>query len=217
MGQQEIVKGDQDEEMESNAAKRRAFTQYGHSRFESIANGDDVITIEELLSHHGVKEGTKEHVELTRQHSQMDADGDGRVSGDEYSAWQKKQEMEASAMGQISVDLTSPNSKATSELTMLKKKKFQIDFKFDELSLTLKSIPRKVLSGVTGSIVAGHVTAVMGPSGAGKTTFLSTLSGKAYYGTTDGTVKINGAISSISDYKKVVGFVPQEDTMQLTY
>lgn len=54
--------------------------------------------------------------------------------------------------------------------------------------------------GVTGSIKSYHVTAVMGyilistlivilfmfhgcrPSGAGKTTFLTTLMGKAYYG-----------------------------------
>ena len=39
-----------------------------------------------------------------------------------------------------------------------------------------------VLEGVTGHVRSGEVTAVMGPSGAGKTTFLNTLSGKAYYG-----------------------------------
>ena len=39
-----------------------------------------------------------------------------------------------------------------------------------------------MLQGVTGHVRSGEVTAVMGPSGAGKTTFLNTLSGKAYYG-----------------------------------
>ena len=38
-----------------------------------------------------------------------------------------------------------------------------------------------VVAGVTGVISPGKVTAVMGPSGAGKTTFLSTLLGKATY------------------------------------
>ena len=40
---------------------------------------------------------------------------------------------------------------------------------------------KKLLAGVTGVISPGKVTAVMGPSGAGKTTFLSTLLGKATY------------------------------------
>ena len=39
-----------------------------------------------------------------------------------------------------------------------------------------------VLSGVTGSVLSGEVTAVMGPSGAGKTAFLNALSGQAHYG-----------------------------------
>lgn len=39
-----------------------------------------------------------------------------------------------------------------------------------------------LLQGVTGDISAGEVTAVLGPSGAGKTTFLNVLCGKAFYG-----------------------------------
>ena len=48
--------------------------------------------------------------------------------------------------------------------------------------LFLQRDKKMVLSGVTGCINCGEVTAVMGPSGAGKTTFLNALSGKAYYG-----------------------------------
>ena len=70
-----------------------------------------------------------------------------------------------------------------------------------------------ILQGVTGELRSHRVTAVMGPSGAGKTTFLSTLSGKAYYGNQRGDIKINGKVEKIQKYKKIVGFVPQEDTM----
>ena len=69
---------------------------------------------------------------------------------------------------------------------------------------------KKVLAGVTGNIRHGRVTAVMGPSGAGKTTFLSTLSGKVSTGTILGNVSINGQKDDITNYKKVMGFVPQE-------
>ena len=62
-----------------------------------------------------------------------------------------------------------------------------------------------MLSGVTGQINSGEVTAVMGPSGAGKTTFLNALSGKAYYGVSIGT-----SLSHFAPYlaqKKVTPFL----------
>ncbi|EDO42362.1 predicted protein, partial [Nematostella vectensis] len=73
---------------------------------------------------------------------------------------------------------------------------------------------KTVLMGVTGKIKSGEVTAVMGPSGAGKTTFLNTLSGKAYYGTRGGEIFINGKKEDDLDmYRTITGFVPQEDVM----
>lgn len=51
----------------------------------------------------------------------------------------------------------------------------------------------------------------MGPSGAGKTTFLSILAGKV--AKTDGSVKVNGKEQTLSLWKKLIGFVPQEDVM----
>ena len=50
------------------------------------------------------------------------------------------------------------------------------DFKFEELGLTLPN-GITIMKGVNGTIRHGKVTAVMGPSGAGKTTFLTLLSG----------------------------------------
>lgn len=92
-------------------------------------------------------------------------------------------------------------------------RRFRVDFEFDKLGLKIKGSGKSVLDGVTGQIKSSHVTAVMGPSGAGKSTFVTTLAGKAYYGDPQGTIKINGKIRPLNDFKKVVGFVPQEDIM----
>ncbi len=59
---------------------------------------------------------------------------------------------------------------------------------------------RRVLEGVTGEIKAGRLTAIMGPSGAGKTTFMSVLAGKAHYGKVVGDVFINGVDVAFSTY-----------------
>jgi len=51
----------------------------------------------------------------------------------------------------------------------------------------------------------------MGPSGAGKTTFLSVMMGKVKR--SGGSLFINGKESEMSAFKKVIGYVPQEDIM----
>ncbi|XP_065072396.1 uncharacterized protein LOC135696807 [Rhopilema esculentum] len=106
-------------------------------------------------------------------------------------------------------------SESPGEDTKIKPKDYTIDISFRNLSLTLKTGSKKVvLSGVNGEVCSGEVTAVMGPSGAGKTTFLNALSGKAYYGIRGGDILVNGkAVDSITKYRRVTGFVPQEDTM----
>jgi ABC-type multidrug transport system fused ATPase/permease subunit len=50
-------------------------------------------------------------------------------------------------------------------------------FDFQGLGLTLPE-GKEILKSVTGQIRGGAVTAIMGPSGAGKTTFLNTLINK---------------------------------------
>lgn len=89
-----------------------------------------------------------------------------------------------------------------------------LDFDFSELGLTIPG-GKKVLQGVTGAIRHGQVTAVMGPSGAGKTTFLNTLMGKVdSRWKTEGSLQVNGAESKgLSKLKKLIGYVPQEDVM----
>ncbi|XP_058082111.1 ABC transporter G family member 28-like isoform X2 [Magnolia sinica] len=86
-----------------------------------------------------------------------------------------------------------------------------IEVAFKDLTLTLKGKNKHLLRCVTGKIMPGRVSAVMGPSGAGKTTFLSALAGKVSGCAMSGLILINGKIESIHSYKKIIGFVPQDD------
>lgn len=86
-----------------------------------------------------------------------------------------------------------------------------IEVAFKDLTLTLKGSKKKLMRSVTGKLMAGRVTALMGPSGAGKTTFLNALAGKATGCDMSGLVLINGKVEPIRAYKKIIGFVPQDD------
>ncbi|KAL2916645.1 hypothetical protein HK105_203757 [Polyrhizophydium stewartii] len=85
-----------------------------------------------------------------------------------------------------------------------------VDFKFSEMGLQLPS-GKYILKGVTGEIKSSRMTAIMGPSGAGKTTFMNVLCGKV--SRTKGDLFVNGKRAEIPDYKKIMGYVPQDDVM----
>ncbi|KAL3649710.1 ABC transporter G member 24 [Castilleja foliolosa] len=91
------------------------------------------------------------------------------------------------------------------------KKRPLIEIAFKDLTVTLKGKHKNLMRAVTGKIKPGRITAIMGPSGAGKTTFLSALAGKAVGCMVNGTILINGKSVSIHSYKKIIGFVPQDD------
>ncbi|KAL0303260.1 UNVERIFIED_CONTAM: ABC transporter G family member 24 [Sesamum radiatum] len=86
-----------------------------------------------------------------------------------------------------------------------------IEIAFRDLTVTLKGKHKNLLRCVTGRIRPGRITAIMGPSGAGKTTFLSALAGKAVGCTVNGLILVNGKTVSIHSYRKIIGFVPQDD------
>ncbi|XP_041022932.1 ABC transporter G family member 24-like isoform X2 [Juglans microcarpa x Juglans regia] len=88
-----------------------------------------------------------------------------------------------------------------------------LEISFKNLTLTLKAKNKHLLRCVTGEIKPGRITAVMGPSGAGKTIFLSAVAGKAIGCKMTGLILINGKNESIHSYKKIVGFVPQDDVV----
>lgn len=89
----------------------------------------------------------------------------------------------------------------------------RIEITFRDLTVTLKRKDEHLLRSVNGEIFPGRITALMGPSGAGKTTMLSALAGKTVGCSITGLVLINGKAESINSYKKIVGFVPQDDVV----
>lgn len=69
----------------------------------------------------------------------------------------------------------------------------------------------QVLNNVYGMVKPGECLAIMGGSGAGKTTLLDILAGKRKSGKIDGEFYVNGQSLDRHDYRKIVGFVDQED------
>jgi len=90
-----------------------------------------------------------------------------------------------------------------------------IDIAFEELKLTTKLSEKKIkiVDSLTGRIQESSMTAIMGGSGAGKTSLLNALCGRAFYGEVSGKIMINGNEGRIEDHKNFLGFVPQDDIM----
>ncbi|RHZ83223.1 hypothetical protein Glove_99g57 [Diversispora epigaea] len=93
------------------------------------------------------------------------------------------------------------------------------DIEFEDLGLVLPS-GIEIMKGVSGSLKHGRTCAIMGPSGAGKTTLVSLLTGKVRK--TNGTIKVKKfnedgieveQKQNLDYYRKLIGFVPQEDIM----
>lgn len=86
-----------------------------------------------------------------------------------------------------------------------------VSLQFQNVSYYLNG--KNILQGIQGICNPGEVTAIMGASGAGKTTFLDILARKNKRGQIGGEFYVNGERVGDSVYKNVVGFVDQEDTM----
>ena len=94
------------------------------------------------------------------------------------------------------------------------KRRFGIDIAFENLNLVVKvgrNNSVNVVDDVSGRIQKGTMTALLGGSGAGKTSLLNALCGRAYYGEVQGDVYINGKKAEVEDFTDSIGFVPQDD------
>jgi ABC-type multidrug transport system ATPase subunit len=85
---------------------------------------------------------------------------------------------------------------------------------FSNISYTLGN--RTILDSISGAVKPGQVMAIMGASGAGKSTFLDILARKRKRGIVSGITLVNGREVPDAAFKKVIGFVDQEDTLMST-
>lgn len=82
---------------------------------------------------------------------------------------------------------------------------------FENVSYQLNG--KQILAGISGAVHPGELLAIMGASGAGKTTFLDILARKNKIGITGGELYLNGERVRDDEFRSVIGFVDQEDTM----
>ena len=85
---------------------------------------------------------------------------------------------------------------------------------FSNITYTLGD--RTILDNISGCVKPGQIMAIMGASGAGKSTFLDILARKRKRGDVSGTTLVNGREVDDAEFKKVVGYVDQEDTLMST-
>ncbi|POS87517.1 hypothetical protein EPUL_001409 [Erysiphe pulchra] len=85
-----------------------------------------------------------------------------------------------------------------------------ISIGFKDISYTLKD-GKTIVAPQTGHIEKGSVWAVMGASGAGKTSFFNLIMGKVSH--TGGELFVNRVSCNISKYKQLIGYVPQDDIL----
>ncbi|MCL7023992.1 hypothetical protein MKW94_021890 [Papaver nudicaule] len=69
----------------------------------------------------------------------------------------------------------------------------------------------QLLRDITGAFMPGVLTALMGVSGAGKTTLMDVLSGRKTGGTIEGNISIGGYPKSQKTYSRVSGYCEQTD------
>jgi ABC-type multidrug transport system ATPase subunit/ABC-type multidrug transport system permease subunit len=81
----------------------------------------------------------------------------------------------------------------------------------DSQGRTIKKIKRKLLRGITGYAKPRELTALMGASGAGKTTLMDVISGRTTSGTITGEILVNGRPKNPAEFSRVMGYVEQQD------
>lgn len=114
---------------------------------------------------------------------------------------------ERSKVGYVSI----PAEDETSKLMASHK---PMSLQFQEVSYVDSG--KTILDNAFGNVEPGQLLAIMGGSGAGKTTLLDILAAKSKRGIKSGDIFVNGRKYTNSEYRRVIGFVDQEDCLMPT-
>lgn len=85
---------------------------------------------------------------------------------------------------------------------------------FENLTYTVpikNEADKTLLAGISGYARPGTMTALMGSSGAGKTTLMDVLAGRKTGGTIGGKITVNGRPKDDEEFRHIVGYVEQQD------
>jgi len=95
-----------------------------------------------------------------------------------------------------------------------------LSMEWQDLSWSING--KRILRGITGLMEPGHVTAVLGPSGSGKSSLLNILAGRqrtsgpAGSAPLTGRISVEGAAVDVSEFKSNIAYVMQDDSLMAT-
>lgn len=90
----------------------------------------------------------------------------------------------------------------------------EVSLTFADVSYTVSG--KSIISNINGYVEPGQMLAVMGPSGAGKSSLLDILSRKHKRGVASGRILINGSSPNRKQFKRMTGYVDQDDCLMGT-